>query len=802
MKICCIVCVFLWNTGLATSQECGGRNVKKLPFFTLKINSDVPVDHLEPGGFTPLYSAVNLFLSLVQPNPFPEGIVRSLVNNATEIQVSEVVRYGGGYIACAVIGILYLVFMLVFGIIYCVFQFQGRRTLGNCNSIFCTKLLVFMGLLMTCAALFAGIVCTFIMNQKTQEEFAPGVQKVAESLQEFQRSTASLPLALREIVYAFSIPKKKVLDELQSFGPDIYTFLNVKLNQDIFPLLQNSLQTAKQLKEAAQTVVDVNLAVKRLQQRQRNLEVELSSHRQKLERTLTDPQCHQCNPAIETINQVQLRGNFSRIQSLDGYVNKLTNVRKINLTGIFTQGIQVFSEMPKLLSTQTSESISDTIKAIDTIENQINSSASRLPIQQYTDQINKALLEAEEKTLLYGKEAERYEYYRWALGIAVCSVLLLIMIFTLLGLLFGICGLRLQQDPAKVYMTFCFSWLLIILVFTTFVVGGNMQTLLCKPWANGDLYKFLDEPTNLPSHVNLREQLGLRNNINFTDMYQECKTGAPIWDIWNVNDPTDMIQSINIATYTAEIQDKIDSFTVDLTGLEIITNISLRVLADYSNSGIDRAPYNAILNEIQPPLMTTDLGLFASSLESLVTVQDNATIRHQLQNEADALRGINNSTAKELKAEMADINRTIDNVKTLQGGLVKDIIQILKNESICLVRRAIGYFTQYLHWVTKMIKMEISSCRSVPRTLDNVRVAVCNYVTDPWNGFWFCLGWCTVLLIPNIILSIKSAEHITYSKPTLCPDPAEENLVPLQRRRQPDKSHPVLPTSERTSELL
>lgn len=36
---------------------------------------------------------------------------------------------------------------------------------------------------------------------------------------------------------------------------------------------------------------------------------------------------------------------------------------------------------------------------------------------------------------------------------------------------------------------FLFSWLLILMVFTTFLVGGNVQTLVCRNWVNQEIYK-------------------------------------------------------------------------------------------------------------------------------------------------------------------------------------------------------------------------------------------------------------------------------------------------------------------------
>ncbi|OCT89954.1 hypothetical protein XELAEV_18018569mg [Xenopus laevis] len=831
LLICCLLWVLLCKTGQVTSQQCSSDlNSVGLTFDALGTSRVIPTQPRAWRGLQSMFQMVKHFLGAVQRNSFPKDLLRSLFNNASAIQTEEVVRYQGGYVACAVIALLFLIFMLVFGIIYCVFQSRGERIFNRCEGMCCQRIPVFLLLFLTCTVLFAGLICTFSLNQKVQEEFAPGVNEVTDSLQRFRKSIDSLPLVLEKIVSSFSVPKQKVLDELQRFSPDINRTLSAKLNQEVYPLLQDSYQTAKQLREAAQAVVDANVAVKSLQQKQSKLVAELSRHRQNLERTLSDTQCETCNRVAALMPQLQQIANYSQIPSLDDYVNKLTQVRKINLTGIFQQGIRLFNEMPKLVITQASKSISETTQALDTIERKVNSMISSVPIKQYTEPIHKVLLEAEEKSSVYGKEAERYEYYRWVIGITLCCVLLLITICTFLGLLLGVWYLYIQKDgvssnlrqtgslllKGEVYVSFCFSWLLILLVYVTFLVGGNVQTLVCEPWANGDIYSFLDEPHNLPPNVSLRNTLGLREDVNISSMYQLCKEGAPFWDVLQMDDPTGMIQSINITKYTDEIQSKINNSTVDLSGLTIITTIAIRTLSEYSNIGIGKVPYNTILAQTQHTLVMLDLGLLASMLENLATVQHNDTIRKQLQSEANALRETQNSTVQEQKVQLsklndslnslaelvpnlqANINNTIKNVQSLKETLINDIIQLLKNESLCLLNKAKEYFTQYLEWVTKLITEDISSCQSVPRTLDNIRTVVCDNITNPWNGFWFCLAWCTFFLIPNILLSIKSVEHITKLKPTSsnsCLE--EENPFPL-----PGKSHPIAIQNIRTSEIL
>lgn len=803
-----LLCLQFFSMGLVAPQTCELVNDPEVLTFDTLQNPNISMVKRDSDGMVPLYRMQKLFLNAVQPNPFPKEILRSLFRNTSTLQTSQVVKYEAGYVTCAVITILFLIFMLAFGLTFCIFQYRARRVLP-CEGGICQPTPIFVLLLCTFCFLFAGIVCTFYLNQKTHEEVGTGVKDLTRTLQNFRSSVSGIPQAIDKLVSEYSIPKSRVLADLNSFSQAVNNSVNAKLNTKIRPLLEETLQTARDLEMAAQTVVDVNMTLVDLQRREKDLMAELISHRETLLTVLSDPSCENCRDAANIVQSIQLDPNQNQVPSIGEFVDKLVNVRKINLPGIFQKALQALNDMPKLVNKQTSKSISDITFALNKTEEEIRSYAGKIPILRYIDPIDEAVLNFEQKTKVYGNEVEHYEYYRWIVGVVLCCVLLLIAITTILGLLFGIWGLYLLQDPVnsrrrrrdgvgflliEVYLSLLFSWLIILFVFITFLIGGNIQTLVCNHWGNGDIYKFLDDPNNLPQNINLKRQLGLRENSNFTDLYKQCKRGAPIWDVLELN-PIDLDTVFNISQYTGQLKKQIDNVTVSVAGLDMISNIAVMVLRDYNNSGLDQVPFASILRQIQVPSVVLETGQFIPSLESLASFQSNTTIRSQLENEAAALRDIQNATNQDLESFMGRLNnsfqtlavlapklnvgiqRAVQNIYTLKGPLIQGTIDQLKNESKCLLDQAIGYFSQYIDWVKQTITNDIASCRSVSTTLDNARTVLCNHVTDPWNGFWFCLGWCTLLLIPNILLSIKSAQYIAPK--SRGPTPEEENLFPL-----------------------
>ncbi|CAH2274806.1 prominin-2 [Pelobates cultripes] len=794
LVICWVLCTFFYGIGQGNAQTCPiTTDMEMLTLEAVDTRGNITFEEKDWGSLSPLFRMSNLFLDAVQPNPLPEDLLRVALTNSSSLQTSRVVKYEAGYVTCAVIAVIFIIFMLVFGITYCTYQCRGRRIFASCDGVFCQRTAIFLGLIMTCCILFAGLVCSFYLNEKVQQEMGPGMQEIKQSIQDFRYSINSIPRALEKVVSEFSVPKLKVFDELQKFIKHVDNLVHSKLNSEIFPLLTDALATAKQLVNATQLIVDVNRTMTDLNQRQGKLLDELRTHKMNLQKVLSDPLCKNCSELAGIIQNLELGLNYSQILTVSEYVNRLKNVRKVNLTGIFQQGFQAMNKVPTLVNDKTVESVKETRITMIRTEKEIKDYVSTLPLQKYMGPVNKALLNLEETSERYGNEVERYEYYRWVIGIVLCTMILLIVVCTFLGLFLGIYGLYTRSDPSaatvrrtagyqalivEIYLSFSFSWLLVIFVFLIFLVGGNVQTLMCKHWANGDLYRFLDKPENLPPNLNLKRLFGLKESSNLSDLYQECYRGAPIWDVLQFNSSIDFDSLFNISKYTGDLQSKIEDIPVDMDALDLFVNIAVLVLSDYKNSGLDRVPASSIMEQIQEPLLKVDIEPFVSALETFATIQSDPSIKSQLLNEIASLKKFQTSLlqdqendTKKLNASLRSlslltvplqtgIDRAIKNVQTLQTPLITDFIEELKTESRCLLNESLGYFTQYMEWVKKTVIEDIASCRAFPLTLDRVRVVVCHDVTMPWNAFWFCLGWCTFFLIPNIILSIKSSEHI------------------------------------------
>ncbi|KFZ56818.1 Prominin-2, partial [Antrostomus carolinensis] len=225
----------------------------------------------------------------------------------------------------------------------------------------------------------------------------------------------------------------------------------------------------------------------------------------------------------------------------------------------------------------------------------VQSIADGFPLPDYTQPVSEALVKAEDRSQTYLQEVERFEQYSNVTGMAL-----------------GTHGLSKREDPSDyecrgeagakflllgVGLAFLFSWLLILLVFATFLVGGNIQTLVCRNWVNQEIYKFIDTPGNLPPSMNLTRQLNLRRDSNLSATYRECKNGAGLWEVLQLDRSYDLDEHLKTSKYTADFQKRLSDFTARLGDVRLLRSEGRQDLETFARSGVDEVDYRRFPEE-------------------------------------------------------------------------------------------------------------------------------------------------------------------------------------------------------------
>ncbi|XP_059117349.1 prominin-2 [Peromyscus eremicus] len=767
-----------------------------------------------PGPLDSLYGTVRRFLSVVQLNPFPSELVKALLNDPSSVKRDEVVRYEAGYVVCAVIASLYLLLVPTTGLCFCCCRCRrrcGGRVKTEHKAMACERGSLMSFLLLTTLMLLIGMVCAFATNQYTHRQTGPSVEAVPETLLSLRGLVSDVPEELQAVAEQFSVPQERVLKELEGAGEKLGNIIHNQLKSTVYPVLASVHSLGQALQVSIDHLRALNTTSVELQEGQQHLEPPVQAHRERLLTLLQEGWCQgDCKGALSRASALQLSADFSQVPPVDNVLHRLKDVPEANFSSMVQEENATFNSLPLLVAVEMASVLKDLKKALAEQPEGVRMLAQGFPGSEAALRWSRALEELEQRSRPYLKEVQQYEKYRWILGCVLCSVILLVVVCNMLGLSLGIWGLFAREDPshseskgeagarflmAGVAFSFLFAAPLILLVFATFLVGGNVQTLVCRSWESGELYEFADTPGNLPPSMNLSYLLGLRKDISIQQAYRQCKAGAVLWNVLQLNDSYDLDKHLDIKQYTHKLQQELQNFKLDVKGLDLLSPAAHRDLEALQGSGLEKIHYRDFLVQIQKPVVKTDMEQLAQELEGLAQAQNDSVLRQQLQEEAIELRSLYRekvvpqqslvaklnlsvkalaSSAPNLQVDTSDV---LANVSHLKGELPAQTNLIIRNASECFLTREMGYFSQYVAWVREEVTQHIATCQPLSGALDNGHAILCDMMADPWNAFWFCLGWCTFFLIPSIIFAVKTSKYFRPIRKRLSSTSSEETQL-------------------------
>ncbi|XP_027623344.1 prominin-2 isoform X1 [Tupaia chinensis] len=666
-------------------------------------------------------------------------------------------------------------------------------------------------LLLTTLVLLIGMVCAFVTNQRVHEHTGPSVEAVPETLLSLRGLVSDVPQELQAVAQQFSRPQERVQEELDGVGMSIGSAIHTQLRSTVYLALASVSSLGQALQVSMDHLRALNATSVELQVAQRDLEPAVRDHRDRLLALLQEPGCQgDCAGSLSRARALELDADFSQVPTVDDVLHRLKGVPEANFSSMVQEDNSTFNALPLLAAMQMAKEVADLKKMVAQMPKGVKSLAKGFPGSDATLRWSQALEDLERDSRPYLQEVQRYETYRWIVGCVLCSTVLLVVVCNLVGLNLGIWGLSAREDPSHsedkgeagarflmvgVGFSFLFAAPLILLVFATFLVGGNVQTLVCRSWESGELYEFADSPGNLPPSMNLSHLLGLRKNISVLLAYQQCSRGAALWEVLKLNDSYDLEKHLDISQYTSKLQQELQNLKVNMQDLDLLSPAAHRDLEALQSSGIENIRYGDFLVQIQKPVVRTDVGELAQELDRLAQAQGSSALGQQLQEEARGLRSLYqqkvipqenlvaelNLHVRALESSAPDLQRetssVLSNVTYLKRELPAWATRILRNESECFLARGISYFSQYVDWVREEVTQRIATCQPLSGALDNSRVILCDMMADPWNAFWFCLAWCTFFLVPSIVFAVKTSKYFRPIRKRLSSTSSEETQL-------------------------
>uniref|UniRef100_A0A8C3FBD5 Prominin 2 n=1 Tax=Chrysemys picta bellii TaxID=8478 RepID=A0A8C3FBD5_CHRPI len=714
------------------SQQCPpGNPLLVHQFMEIGADQRVPAQHRVPSSLDPLYGVVRRYLDVVQQNPFPTG----------PCLLPQVVRYQAGYVVCAMIAVLFFVAVPATGLCFCCCRCRrrcGGRIKADRRSLTCQRNLLTFCLSLTTAILLAGVICAFIANQRVKEQMEPGARAVPATLHTLRKNIGSIPQVSRSCLPCWLSAHGARRENNSCAGISGY--------------LQNSLNHLQILNKTVRTLTHF----------QDELSLALRDRKESAVSLLDSPRCTSCARALGKAQSLELGADYSRVPSVEQVLKTLSGLPKANFPDLIDQVSAGFPLRPPYVS---HSHLADLKDEVNKISEKVQSIADSFPVSDYTQPLNDALMQAENKSRPYLQEVKHYEKYRWIVGIVLCSVVLLVVACNLLGLSLGACGLAMREDPSDyesrgeagakfllvgVGFSFLFSWLLILLVFATFLVGGNVQTLVCKNWANQEIYKvgpcFLGVPSLASCAVSSPD--GRTSSGWAVLTRQSCLPGpAPVGLV---------VMALPCTQYTRDFQKRLDNFNLHFEEIHFLDGAGRRDLETFRQSGIDQLDYPTFQAEVR------GAGAGGRPLHLHPPQQSWLPLSHLRPAQHLPRPALRRTQPRECSRAGQQRQRSADRVA--EHNWVCDCVSL--HPGHCLDNSLSPLLLQ--------LTEDVASCQPLATALDNGRVILCDRIAEPWNAFWFSLGCCTFFLIPSIIFAIKLTKHFRPIRNRLISTASEE----------------------------
>ncbi|CAL8272256.1 unnamed protein product, partial [Gadus morhua 'NCC'] len=763
--------------------------------------------YYEPGAMGILFHVVHAFLYVVQPNPFPKDlIVRVIQENKGRMKLEEWrkpenivlllqgVYYEAGFLVCGSLGLLFLVLVPIVGTCFCVCRccdncggemHQRQRKNADCQRGFFTA-----SLIVTSIFIILGVLFAYAANHNISNQIKSTRRLVNTNMRDLKTFANNTPAQIDYLTAQYTTAKNKVLSDLDNIGPVLGGRIHSQLEREVMPSLDTALRMAgakvenaiKAMRETKEALESIGSSLDTLQEGTVRLQLSLSNERASLSNTLSDPACtngavsHTCNTIRSTLGQLGSGADFSTLPDVSRQLMNVDALLKTDLSNIIQKGYSSFNDTPRLVKEQTKNIVAELPRVkvmLDRIGGEIVDFAKMFPVEASLANFTIFLNQGQQQIESYYAQIDQLDFYRWIGCVAALCMVVLIVCFNLLGLLCGSCGYDKQATPtnrgclsntggnllmAGVGFSFLFAWALMAVVSSLFVVGGNVEKLICEPLANRQLFQIIDTPYIMhPGMKNFLPNMLFQNpNIDLTvgGMYRECHENYGLYHALQLETMFNINSFLNRTVYNKDLANVFESIHVQLQDVSLLEQEGRDALISFANSGVGEIDFTAYLTEANKAVTLVDLLSFATDLEAQADQLPRGALENALKGHASSIRQINKDqvvplqqamkyvrarnslsqsvrllqkTVSDLPVQVTNVLSAIDAAEYL---ITNNASHVIKQETNGYMQMLVGYFRQYTKWVKSSLSAEVAQCKPISNIVDSMEIVGCSFIVD------------------------------------------------------------------------
>ncbi|XP_028444714.1 prominin-1-A isoform X8 [Perca flavescens] len=651
-----------------------------------------------------------------------------------------------------------------------------------------------------------GVLCAYAANQNLSSQVKNIRRLVNSNMRDLHTFANDTPMQIDYLISQYATAKNKVIYDLDNIGPLLGGRIHDQLDKEVHPALDRVLNMAGAMRETKEALENVNAGLEVLQVGTGKLNFNLSLVRTSVNRTLNDPGCHDeesdatsaqlCRNIRQSLFQLQISANFTRLPYVNAQLEKVNHVMKTDLSAIVQRGYSSLNNTPHTVIEQTRSVVESVQSLVDDIGKNISSYSKVFPVQSSLSNLTIFISHAHAKIEDYYPEIDRMDFYRWIGCIALCCMVVLVLAFNYLGLLCGTLGYDKHASPttrgcisntggtmlvAGVGFSIIFSWVLMGVVTTIFLAGGNMEKLVCDPFHTKEVFKVVDTPylvnpdwrNFIPGYMYNDSDL----ELTAESLYSTCKENKGIYSAMRLDKVFNISLFLNTTVFTKDVVSHLDSVKIDLRGIILLETEGKQNLLDFSEAGLSEINYADYLEEVNKGVTVIDLLTFARELEAQTDLMPRGGLQTALKGHVGTLRQIHSQQIIPMEQAMSALNQSIrflertasdlpnkvlavlDAIEAAQFLISQNATHLINRETEKYTATIVGYFHQYIEWVKTSLAMDVAPCKPFSNMVDTAEIIACSFLVDSMNAFWMGMGCSTLFLLPSIILAVKLAKY-------------------------------------------
>ena len=794
--------------------------------------NDVVVDQ----EFVPLYAMARGFLTnLVQREDLQymedKGVDFTDFNGIVSDHVEDWVQYFLGYVIWSGIGVLMLVVMVVTGVVMlcccccsccCSSGKKSDKATKEPKSSSCCRITLSIILFLLTTAMLPPVMFMVIsgirLRQQVQsEENMFGT--VRYGIEELDRYTDATMFELEtEILGSVDILNNDILNELALMETNIYNDLNNQTGAYTALMDLNELNS-----DLNRTYITGNLArpiAISLTQDRSDLGDRLDGIADNILSSIQSCETDSCNQVRTDVENLVPNATYSS-----------TSVELI----VLDNGISPIVENDDLEAelNRTQDEYHEVLQSIESDVSTISEDASEMlndsyaNMENYIDDVTAKVEEFDFDSALQEVDDIEDDAYTpadilfWSI-VGICALIVLIIVWNYIGILIGVCCSASDSSTCNravgstvlklgVVMTFLVQWLFMILLIVTFLGSGILYTEFCRHMVAYNESSVADIMDDILEGTILDT---VDVNLVVSDVYTDCGKDMAFYTAFDLDQNNLNITEI---VYDTRLDEEIDK----LRDYDVGHNFAVEIMspdldAILGNISVSYANYEFFESELNADVVALDVDGFINDLNAIL--DDDGVNEAELSAAIEELETLNNDTINPMEIDKEELINYLEDLETYiwEGNQVDDLQENLqtaedninnsnltneimegnRDDTVTEVERMLDETRQSIEY---NVETTVGRCFSVYHVIANVTDEVCVKTLYPVIGFWFSLGWCYILLIVCLILSLNLAAQLrkTVSK--------EKKSVPnyqAENRSRLDDEQDILELSDTRNSMV